>query len=854
MTSSVNRLISLLLVIVLWLLVGVLKNSYAQTYGLKFNGQNVRLDERTELDLSPDGFIKLQDEFEISFDFKTTRISPNNTGLFGYVFRLISDEDKNVDLLCTPTPQVGLNLVIGESNTIIPVEYPTRHINNWIKLRAKFLLAEDRLIFYTPDTFYVYDNVGFRSVEHLKIIFGANSYKQYRNSDVPSMTIKDVQISEKGKLRYHWVLNEKEGSSARDKIRGRKANVVNPVWVTLNHQNWQKVYEHELDGDLSISADIENSNIHMVGEEELTIYSVQRNNFTKVRYIKKPLFFNGNYRTVFNTKDKKIYCYVIDKEPLYSLNTNSGEWGDVGGSSKFETVFRNHNNYYNASDNSIYIFGGYGLHRYNNEIIKIDLNDGTRTEVKTNTHIFPPRYLAGLAVLNDTIYILGGYGSESGDQRINPQSYFDLIGYSIQNKTLFKKFEIPRIIEDMVVGNTFWIEEKTRNFYALIWSKIKSEGKLQLIKGNLDLPEVELVGDQVPFQFLDVRSKVYLFYMPARNQLYACTSYASDSTTKVSIYSIDNPPNRTNFVDGSKKRMTAGTYILILVIILTGTIFFVILLRNRRKKSQKAISEFDSAEHSILEGIDNAPKSDLSNYNIILFGGFQVFNKEQKDITNKFTPLLKELFLLILLHTLRNNKGISSDKITEVLWYDKSEKSARNNRSVNIAKLRTILEEIGDCELSKKTGYWKIIFENSRVKCDYIDFLNNTASNNNLTKQRINHLIKILEKGTLLSNVHYEWLDEFKAIVSDSIIDTLVEFGRSCNVKDEAEFVIDVADSIFNFDIINEEAMFMKCKAQYCLGRHSHAKATYQKFVKEYVAMYGQEYDQDFLDVLELKE
>ena len=216
--------------------------------------------------------------------------------------------------------------------------------------------------------------------------------------------------------------------------------------------------------------------------------------------------------------------------------------------------------------------------------------------------------------------------------------------------------------------------------------------------------------------------------------------------------------------------------------------------------------------------------------------------------------MLKELFLLILLHTFKNNKGISSKKITEVLWYDKSEKKALNNLAVNIRKLRSILEEIGTCELSKKTGYWKISFKNSEVKSDYVDFLYITTSKHNLTKQKVNQLIEITEKGAFLSNVEYEWLDEFKALVSDSTIDSLVHFANSIDIKKEAEFVIHLADSIFNFDITNEDAMILKCKAQYCMGKHSHAKATYEKFFKEYLQMYGQEYERAFMDILEIKE
>ena len=42
----------------------------AQTYGLKFYGDDVVLDKRTELNLSSDQFLSFHDEFEISFDYK----------------------------------------------------------------------------------------------------------------------------------------------------------------------------------------------------------------------------------------------------------------------------------------------------------------------------------------------------------------------------------------------------------------------------------------------------------------------------------------------------------------------------------------------------------------------------------------------------------------------------------------------------------------------------------------------------------------------------------------------------------------------------------------------------------------
>ncbi len=824
----------------------------AQTYGLKFQGQDVVLDERTELDLTPVDLLKFQDEFEISFDYKIDTINPNS--VYGYVFRAVNLENYNVDLLSTPSPERRLNLVIGKSNSIVPINYPIYSFDNWINLRIKFLLSEDRIVFYMPDSFFIQENIGFKKQDEFKIIFGANDYNQFKTTDVPAINIKNLKLFEKGVLKYHWPLDETEGDIATDKLNHREAKVKNPVWLKLRHQSWQKNYETEVAGHLMVAVDEKNEKIFMVGTDELHIYSCKNNNIEKIKYQNKPLFLTTSYNSIYNQSDNKIYCYLFDNEAHYSLDIETGIWSETGSIAEIETKYRHHNRYYNPTDNSIYLFGGYGFHRYNNLIRKINLTNNEHIDLQTNDSIFLPRYLAALGTLNDTVYILGGYGSETGNQMINPQSYYDLIGYSINDSSLFKKFEIPRIIDDMTVANSMWIDKDTRDYYALVFEKSKFDGYLQLIKGNLDSPKIEKVGNEIFFQFLDVRSYASLFFMPEQKKLYAYTSYMSETDkTKVSIYSISYPPDKfeTEIIFSNKKY---GIYWIfgVVSILLLG---FVIWFYQKRKKKVNFSEAVEQEKIPIDSTIDSSGSINKEfNYQIIFFGGFQVFNKDFVDITNKFSPLLKELFLLIMLNTFKNNKGIASDKISEILWYDKSEKSASNNKAVNIAKLRSILSEIGGCELTKKTGYWKIVSENNQNKSDYIDFLNITASTRNLTKQKINKLIKITGKGAFLHNVQYQWLDEFKALVSEKIIDTLVEYANTCDIKADAEFITHLADCVFNFDLINEDAMILKCKAEYCMGKHSLAKATYERFSKEYRIMYSQEYEKSFLSVLEINE
>jgi two-component SAPR family response regulator len=825
-----------------------------QTYGLKFNGQDVLLDKRTELNLTPKGFIEFEDEFEISFDYKITRISSSsNEGFFGYIFRIMSQEDNNVDLLSTPTPEVALNLVIGKSNTNLPIDFPHEAINKWYRLRIKFLQNDDKLIFYTPDSFYVQNNIGFKKNESVKIIFGANDYKQFNNTDVPTMTVKDIEIFANGELKYFWPLNEVKGNVVFDKIKHKKAVVINPSWVVPNYYNWEKIFEDEISGVITVTADTKGGRIFIICRSELVVYNTQQNNLTKIKYNKIPIFTAENYRAIYNTNDNHVYCYLVDKAPYFKINVETGVLTETGLTSRIRSRFQQHNSYYNALDNDIYLFGGYGLHKYENKIRRLDLTDQVWEELPSNDSIFPPRYLAGLGSLNDTIYILGGYGSKSGNQLINPQNYFDFFGYSIQDKSLFRKFEIPKLMNNMVVGNSIWINKTNRNYYALVFNKLIFDNELTLIKGNLDSPNVEFVGDKIPFKFFDIRSFADLYYMPLQNKLIACTSYTNDSTTQIAFHAIDNPPvSSPGETQLNTKKIVFG--IIPVVLLLLGLVLWRVLYNRKRQLTLQKLSSAAEAK-STISSINSGNKNNIENkrYHLVFFGGFQVFDKDFTDITNKFTPKLRELFLLILLNSLNNNKGISSDKITELLWFDKPKKSGANNRAVNIGKLRKILQEIGSCQLSRKTGYWKINLEDSKINSDYVDFLNIIYAKNNLTRNKICQLLEIIKKGPFLFNVHYDWLDSFKAFVSDTIIDSLVGFAKSCDIKNDADFIIHLTECIFSFDELNEDAMILKCKSQYHMGKHSHSLATYEKFFQEYLTIYGLEYDRAFLDILDLK-
>ena len=228
-----------------------------------------------------------------------------------------------------------------------------------------------------------------------------------------------------------------------------------------------------------------------------------------------------------------------------------------------------------------------------------------------------------------------------------------------------------------------------------------------------------------------------------------------------------------------------------------------------------------------------------------------MFDKKGNDITGKFTPLLKELFLVLWLYTHRNNKGISSQKLKDLLWYDKSDKSAQNNRAVNITKLKTILKQLGDFSISKKTGYW-IVENNSDILVNDYSQINKNLLKSKPTKEDIIHTISITKKGAFLNNLDYTWLDSFKQNITDLIVNNFMNYALKLDIEEDLDFAIDLADCIFNFDTTNEIAVFLKCKVYYIKGNHSLANDTFNKFLKEYNVLYGQEFEHNFNEFISL--
>jgi two-component SAPR family response regulator len=838
--------------------------TYGQQYGLRFSGAEVPQHKRTSLDLHPGGYFSFRNEFELSFDFS---FPPNLQRYYGYIIRIVDDEDTNVDLVFNYRGYASTGLTViyknEQTNIFLETDLVEELFDNWNTIALAFDLENNQLTLSFADTSIVATDIILKP--KVKILFGGNDYKHFKTTDVPPMIIKDIKISEGNRPLYHWPLDESTGNSENDLIRRRTALIQNPTWVRRLFQNWENVFTETIDGQATVAYNEKDERIYFIGQNAMTIFHPPARRSETVKYVIEPNSIVQGRQAFFDTVNGKLVLFNIWNTDFSSFNFNSFEWEDIYSGPLNPTLYWHFNKYYSANDNSLLLFGGYGQYEFRNIVHRFSLSTNEYDTLQTIGDTYHPRYLAALGVKNDTIFLLGGRGSISGKQIESPMNFYDLTAFSLKSNKFIKRYDFIPPIDDAVFANSLVIDNANNSFFALAFPNHQFYSHLQLVKGDLNEPNFELLGDKIPFQFEDILSFADLFYCKSINKLLAVTLFYDKELdkTNLSVYAISFPPEP--FIEDldAKKNIFSSKWT-ILILALTGVLllFIMVILRkyNKRLAAREIASQAKVASNvskELLKGefvkVDTSTieVEEVSYKNTVLFfGGFKIFNSDSDDITNKFSPLLKEIFLLVWLNSMKGGNGVSSEKMKELFWFDKDDKKAMNNRSVNIAKLKSLLEELDSCKLSRDTGYWKIEFDESVVYNDYYTCLKLADNKKVLQKEDINKLISVINKGAFLEDLSYEWLDDFKADISNVLIDALVDFGLLYDTKQDPSFILNLANTVFKFDLMNEEAMILKCKALIVEGKHSMAKKCYSEFVKNYSTLYDTEFNKSFPEII----
>ncbi len=827
--------------------------------GLYFAAHNAIKEERTSLILSPE--FNASKGFTLDFDIKFRSEEHN----YGYVFRIIVDNEKSFDLIANITPgKKTLNLIEGDNIYLAFDEELLKQYtwNKWVHIRCSIYPDSLRLVF---DNQMLQDRYKPINIKNVKFYFGYSDHNKFHSSDVPPMSIRNIKITDgKNKTIAYWPLKEHQPYSCSDSLHHIPATVTNPTWEINKHTKWVKEKTLELPIYPQICHAPSKGNIYFANSSSVLVYSTTDDTLDTIFSAHGAPYTEINNQLIYHPYYNELWSYDFDTLKWISIfNFKDNTWTRNDREIK-NPEYSQHNAFVSPNDSCLYIFGGYGNYQYKNQILKKSRTQDNWKSVTYSEEI-PPRYLSGSGYKNrDTILVFGGCGNPQGKQELGIINYYDLYAIDINTFKTKKLWTIPNDTKNFVIGNNIVADEKNNKLYALCFPNDCSNSYILLKSFDLDSGNnCTNYADTIPFTFNDVNSFCTLYYDSLQSQLYAVTNYNHNNKSNINVYSLAYPPLKVEdtlqTATGRKAILQRSFFFIsvgVCIIAGIGCIYFCYRRRRRRKRNfnpnSPVTTNTDRLHETTSEEENYKPKLTVHRKSSILFlDGFQVWDKNGIDITKSFTPILKQLLILIILYSVNNKKGISNVTLRELLWFDKMDESAQNNRRVNIRKLKLLLEKLDGAELVKESTYWSVKF--TQTYCDYIEVCNcidKVKNNEPITATNINDLPLNLLSGQLLPYVQTDWLDSFKSNYANSVLDTAISLSKQEYIKGNNELLIQIANSMFAHDKTDEYALILKCQALYKNGRTSLAKTTFDTFCNEYKAMLNTDYTKTFNEVI----
>ncbi len=236
---------------------------------------------------------------------------------------------------------------------------------------------------------------------------------------------------------------------------------------------------------------------------------------------------------------------------------------------------------------------------------------------------------------------------------------------------------------------------------------------------------------------------------------------------------------------------------------------------------------------------------------IFCFGTLQIINANDIDIATKLSPKLKQLFLIIFLHSNTEKRGINTKKLTEILWPGMSAQSAKNTRGTNIQNLRSILSSCSEINLVFQNKLWTIDI-GEQCYCDfhftnnYLALLSTEQYPLTLLETELFKILPPLKRGRLLTNSNASWLDPYIEKFSNQIIEQCFKCIDILSIEKHNDLLLDLVEIIYLYDDLNEKAMRLKLQILIKQGKLSLAHTVYDNFVKLYQKLYKEDYTISF--------
>ena len=852
---------------ILLCLVGKLEASSLYDYGLYLKSHTVSAVERTTLYLDDNQPFPIKNDFTISFQIYVRTNEPD----FGSILHLHTNTNQYIRFSFVAGEERHFPaLVLNEG--IITIDTPIER-EKWLDV-SLHLRLKDNVIEVDYDNKKVSAMVPLEDTKNISALFG-----QMENylADVAPINLRNITVTQDGKQTREWKLWKHNDDVCYDMKEKAIARAIHPFWLIDNHIEWKLIHQAHIPGKLDVAFNAREALFYLVKPQSIEVLDEKGTLRQKITIREGYPAVEYPNHLLYDTLTNKLISYYLKKGSTSYFSFDTSKWSNVERNMD-EASNYNHARTFNPADSSFYFFGGYGFYQYRNDLFRMKSGSYKLEQVEYERPLYP-RYSAAMAIVGDELFVFGGRGNKYGKQELSTHFYFGLCAINLKTNQSRMVWQRNSPQEDgTLMASSMYFEPSDSSFYAVSMSKGGVLWKISM-KDSVYTEVSKPIYNESNYQDCDFS----LYSSPAHGKLFlVLDKILNDHTHNVYIYSINMPlvnegdirqSANTTIVNGHKYLYITG---IILLLIAAGMIFYRSRCSNRKDKTItiKEIEEVPviighhntpeqpliAGQHTIMQEKGNIQETDAvsaktTNYydrsraSISLCGCFNVRDKDGNDITSNFTPRLKHLLILLILYTEKNEQGILASKTTEILWPEKEETSARNNRNVNLRKLRVLLESIGDVEVITENNFLRIKW-GTTVFCDYHTLLTCTQQfEQEKSEELLNRILELLLYGPLLPNTIFDWLDDFKDAYSSHSIDLLKNLLDIEIQRNHQEMIIRLADIMFLHDPLNEEALAAKCAVLSAQGKKGIARNLYDRFCKEYRDSMGENYKIPFADL-----
>lgn len=798
--------------------------------GLRFSGlEESSMDLRTSLRVFDSRPPVFTGDFTISFDCRIY-----DEARSGYLLRVRNyGEDEVINLFFDDysSDAARLRLNIEGSRSLVSVKIPkdTADFSSWNRISIEYNLAADSLALYCSGIRLGSASLQLEDWFRPDIYFGRSDHI----INTPSFAIKNISIGNQFRS-VEIPLDESDGLVIHDNKGRRTGSVSSPNWLINNAYSWKQVASFSSSSRAAAGFDPSDRTVRYFNRDTLYSYSFDYGlSGPQVFPVRCPVdIFVG--RTF--SDDGYIYAYEAYKRDGDSCTVArfpaSGlQWEPVSDSS-IEMQVHHHGSVLIGRD--LYLTGGFGDMRYNGTLYRLNLDDGLWAAVPLEGDRIIPRYFSstGYCPADSCIYIYGGMGNEEGDHMVGRQYLYDLHKIDLRTMTSKKLWTIDWDGEDCVAvrGMVF---DGNGSFYTFCYPESISHSALQLYRFSLADGSHEEVGGTIPIISDKIMTNANLYFDEAAGQLVATVEETLDDVhSTLKVYTLVFPPVSAATIKAHQYRSGIPLWLVPCCAFLAALVAVaMILIRRRRRREAESAPSEEKAVGRLLR--DHQDPYEGKADTIRLFGPFSARNKAGKDISYMFPESMRNL--LCLLFRYYDDGGISTRKMSSLLWPDKEDDKVKNSRGVALNHLRKALSDIEGISVVFDSGRFRIE-TTEPFHCDFLDMLEYISTG------EIDKIVDIACRGRFLSFTSNPMFDSFKNATDDKVIPVLQrEMEKRYSVSDWAGAVY-VSDALLRQDPLDENALAICIKSLVAMGLDDEAALRYQAFAN----VYRKAYDTDF--------